>query len=176
MNVPLTRLAENCFYCVLFLLIAQTNSFLYICNFLGSCLPRVLLSRWQVLEECQPFVYFYVSHLSFPTFPLLFQGRSPMQQVVPNQGAEASLSDAYFRGHIKVWMLLSPSGGAGSGGWLVCSPFQKGLEPSSGHTGWSFHHPPRLGWFQTREAGQGCFFPRSLSFLCSQSKPDSLWV
>lgn len=34
-NVPLTWLAENCFYCVLFLLIG-TNVFLYICNLLGS--------------------------------------------------------------------------------------------------------------------------------------------
>ena len=38
MNVPLTWLAENCFYCVLFLLIAEIGLLLYIYDFLGSLL------------------------------------------------------------------------------------------------------------------------------------------
>lgn len=175
MKVPITWLAENGFYCVLLLLITQTNSFLYICNFLGSCFPSVLLSWWQALEEFQPFIYFCgltslppPSHCCFRAVPLCNRW-SPIREL-------KSLSDASFRGHIKVWMLLSVPGGDGSGSWLVSSPSQRGLTPSSGHIGWPFHYPPRLGRLQAREAGQGCFFPRNLSFLHSQIKPDSLQV
>lgn len=52
-NVPLTWLAENCFYCVLFLLIG-TNVFLYICNLLGSFYKVCLFAGVEFQENLGP--------------------------------------------------------------------------------------------------------------------------
>lgn len=143
MNIPLTRLVENCFYCILFLLIAQAIFFLHIYNFLSSLFAEMCFfpggKSW---ENTSPWSHSDMSHSSAPIFLLLFQGKFSENERIVASPLEVMLRSGCCFGRVTLSSvcLLSLPGGGGSGGWVACHQVIQGDNS----------HPPGWEQFQSR--------------------------